>query len=248
MSRKFSIDKKRVKALYEAMLYGGVQIRYIAYNLGVKENTLRNWLQTGEALCENFEDKLEELEEIFPFMYLDLWENRKIEFEEEFKKINNLEDKIPDKLYNAFMQFMENKRKLFIESNISRKENEILEDIELIDDKELEEQYKLLIRFYRIYKRGCCTVEIGYLSNINRHAGTSKNIMLSMKMLERLNPENFADTQTVKHEGKIEVNNKSILSLALNYEREQREQQKTLPQNDTNILDLENIKQIEAKE
>lgn len=247
MGRKFSIDKCKVKALFECMLYGGIQIRYIAYNLGIKENTLRNWLEAGEALCENFENKIEDLEEVFPYMYMSTWENRNLEFEEEFKKIHELQDSIPDKLYNTFTQFMENKRKLFIESNVARKEAEILEDIELIEDKELEEQYKLLIRFYRIYKRGCCAVEIGYLTNINKHASSSRNVGLSLKMLEKVNKADFADTQTVKHEGKIEVNNKSILALSLQYEKEQREQQKALAQSNDNIINIETTKQIEQK-
>ena len=59
--RKFSLDKKKVKALYQAMLYGGIQIKYIAYNLGVRENTLRSWIDAGNTLCEAYEDKLEEL-------------------------------------------------------------------------------------------------------------------------------------------------------------------------------------------
>ena len=242
--RKFSLDKKKVKALYQAMLYGGIQIKYIAYNLGVRENTLRSWIDAGNTLCEAYEDKLEELEDIFPYMYMDLWENRKEEFEAEFRRIHELDDKVPDRLYNTYVQFMDNERKKFIEENISRREREILEDIEFTDDESTNEQYRLLIRFARIYQRGVCTVEMGYLSNVNKHCSSSKNVGLSLKMLEKFNKADFADQQVVKHEGVIDVNTKSILSLALNYEKEMRQ----IEQNKTQIIDVQEYKQIEQKE
>lgn len=242
--RKFSLDKKKVKALYQAMLYGGIQIKYIAYNLGVRENTLRGWIEAGNTLCETYEDKLEELEEIFPYMYIDLWENKKEQYEAEFRQIHEIDDKIPDRLYNTYVQFMDNERKKFIEDNISRKEREILEEIEFTNDESIDEQYRLLIRFARIYQRGVCTVEMGYLSNVNKHCSTSKNVGLSLKMLEKFNKADFADQQVVKHEGTIDVNTKSILSLALNYEKEMRQ----IEQNKTQIIDVQEYKQIEQKD
>ena len=243
--RKFSLNKQKVKALYQAMLYGGTQIRYIAYNLGVKENTLRSWIEAGNTLCENFEDKLDELEDIFPYMYIDLWENKKEQYDAEFKQIHEIEGSIPDRLYNAYVQFMDNERKKFIEDNIARREREILEDIEFTGDDDTDEQYRLLIRFARIYKRGVCTVEMGYLSNVNKHCSTSKNVGLSLKLLEKLNKEDFADQQVVKHEGTIDVNTKSILGLSLKWEKEQRE---ALAQRDTGVIDVQEYKQIEQKE
>lgn len=241
--RKFSLDKKKVKALYQAMLYGGIQIKYIAYNLGVRENTLRSWIDAGNTLCEAYEDKLEELEDIFPYMYMDLWENRKEEFEAEFRRIHELEDKVPDRLYNTYVQFMDNERKKFIEENISRREREILEDIEFTDDESTNEQYRLLIRFARIYQRGVCTVEMGYLSNVNKHCSSSKNVGLSLKMLEKFNKADFADQQVVKHEGTIDVNTKSILGLSLQWEKQQKE----LTNSKNNIIEVNDIKQIELK-
>lgn len=243
--RKFSLDKKKVKALYQAMLYGGIQIKYIAYNLGVKENTLRGWIEAGNTLCETYEDKLEELEEIFPYMYIDLWENKKEQYEAEFRQIHEIDDKIPDRLYNTYVQFMDNERKKFIEDNISRKEREILEEIEFTNDESINEQYRLLIRFARIYQRGVCTVEMGYLSNVNKHCSTSKNVGLSLKMLEKFNRADFADQQVVKHEGVIDVNTKSILGLSLQWEKQQRE---ALAQRDTGIIDVQEYKQIEQKD
>lgn len=242
--RKFSLDKKKVKALYQAMLYGGIQIKYIAYNLGVKENTLRGWIEAGNTLCETYEDKLEELEEIFPYMYIDLWENKKEQYEAEFRQIHEIDDKIPDRLYNTYVQFMDNERKKFIEDNISRKEREILEEIEFTNDESIDEQYRLLIRFARIYQRGVCTVEMGYLSNVNKHCSTSKNVGLSLKMLEKFNRADFADQQVVKHEGTIDVNTKSILGLSLQWEKQQRE----LTNSKNNIIEVNDIKQIELKE
>ena len=243
--RKFSLNKKKVKALYQAMLYGGIQIRYISYNLGVRENTLRSWIEAGNTLCENFENKLDELEDIFPYMYIDLWENKKEQYDAEFKRIHDIEDKVPDRLYNTYVQFMEKEKLKFIEDNIARREREILEDIEFTGDNDTDEQYRLLIRFARIYKRGVCTVEMGYLSNVNKHCSTSKNVGLSLKLLEKLNKEDFADQQVVKHEGTIDVNTKSILGLSLKWEKEQRE---ALAQRDTGVIDVQEYKQIEQKE
>ena len=216
----------------------------MAYYLGVKENTLRSWIEAGNTLCENFEDKLDELEDIFPYMYIDLWENKKEQYDAEFKRIHDIEDKIPDRLYNTYVQFMDNERKKFIEDNIARREREILEDIEFTGDNDTDEQYRLLIRFARIYKRGVCTVEMGYLSNVNKHCSTSKNVGLSLKMLEKLNRSDFSDQQVVKHEGTIDVNTKSILSLALNYEREMRQ----IEANKTPVIDISEYQHIEQNE
>ena len=138
---------------------------------------------------------------------------------------------------------MDNERKKFIEENISRREREILEDIEFTDDESTNEQYRLLIRFARIYQRGVCTVEMGYLSNVNKHCSSSKNVGLSLKMLEKFNKADFADQQVVKHEGTIDVNTKSILGLSLQWEKQQKE----LTNSKNNIIEVNDIKQIELK-
>ena len=243
MGRPFLLNNKKIKALYSAMLHGGIQIKYISYNLGVKEKTIRSWIAGGDTLCDNFEEELAPLEDIFPYMYMDLWENKKEEYECEFRRINDIEDKIPDRLYNSYMNFMDKERKKFIESNIARRENEILKDIKLVDDKTVDEQYKMMIRFARIYHRGVCTVEMSYLNNIERHCGTSKNVGLSLKMLEKLNKEDFGETSTVKHTGEVAVNNKSILSLAIDYEKQQKLQQQSVEK-----IDVNNMKRIEQKD
>ena len=77
------------------------------------------------------------------------------------------------------------------------------------------------------------------------YCSTSKNVGLSLKLLEKLNKEDFADQQVVKHEGTIDVNTKSILGLSLKWEKEQRE---ALAQRDTGVIDVQEYKQIEQKE
>ena len=101
----------------------------------------------------------------------------------------------------------------------------------------------MMIRFARIYHRGVCTVEMSYLNNIERHCGTSKNVGLSLKMLEKLNKEDFGETSTVNHTGEVAVNNKSILSLAIDYEKQQKLQQQSVEK-----IDVNNMKKIEQKD
>lgn len=247
---KLALNKKKLKVLFPAMMIAP-QNKYIANALGLnKAETVKNWVLAGEKLMENFEDKLEPLDEIFSFEYEPVFENRKLEFDALFRKLYELEpeEKIPDRLRLEYNNFMLNEKRKFIESNIERRENDILDDIQLSDNKDLDEEFKLYIKFARIYNRAKCVKEIGYIQNIDKHAGTSKNVGLSLKMLEKMNKEDFAETQTVKHEGNIEVNTKSILALAMSYERQEREKQLALKNSNENIIDVQKINLIEEKE
>lgn len=248
--RKFTIDERKLKALFPAMLIAP-QIKYIAYALGVRSvDTIKSWIASGEALQDQYSDKLGELDDIFPFEFEPYFENRKLEYDAEFRAIHSLEPevKIADRMYNEYKQFMLKAKRKFIEGNISRKEQEILENIEFTGDKDIDAEFRLLIRFARIYKRGVCVVELGYIDNINTHSSTSKNVALSMKMLEKMNKEDFADVQTVNHTGMIDVQTKSILALALQSEKELKEKQLLLDKDDTNVIDVKPIKQIEEKQ
>ena len=72
MGRPFLLNNKKIKALYSAMLHGGIQIKYISYNLGVKEKNIKRRIDGGDTLCDNFEEELEPLEDIFPYMYMNI--------------------------------------------------------------------------------------------------------------------------------------------------------------------------------
>ena len=69
----------------------------------------------------------------------------------------------------------------------------------------------------------------------------------TMKMLEKMNKEDFADVQTVNHTGMIDVQTKSILALALQSEKEIKEKQLLLDKKDENVIDVQPIKQLEQK-
>ncbi len=245
---KLLLNKKKLKALFPAMMIAP-QDRYIAYALGVtKVETIKSWVNTGNVLMEQFEDKLEGLDDIFSFEYEAVFENRKLEYDAKFRMLYDLEpeEKIADRLRLEYNNFMLNEKRKFIEANIYRKDCEFLDDIVLVDNEEVNEEYKLYIKFARIYQRAKCVKEIGYLQNIDKHASTSKNVALSMKMLEKMNKADFADTQTVKHEGNIEVNTKSVLALALNYEKELKQQQMQIESKKDNIIDVVPVNLIEA--
>jgi hypothetical protein len=87
--------------------------------------------------------------------------------------------------------------------------------------------------FSRIYDRARAVKEIGYLQNVDRHCGTSKNVALSLKMLEKMNKDDFGET--VKHEGTIEVNNKSIISMAI---FEEKKAQQAIEAKKENVIDV----------
>lgn len=250
VGKKLALDKKKLKALFQVMINSAPTPKYVAYGLGIKKpETIKEWIKAGEILQEQFEDKLEELDEIFPFAFEEVFENRKLEFEARFCELYALEPEaqIPDRLKLTYELFINKEKQIFIENCIENREKEILENIIFVEDKTLNEDYKLLIQFARIFQRAKCVIEMGLLNSINKHSHTAKNVALGYKLLQTYNKEEFGETQTVKHEGTIEVNQKSILGMALLYEKSQREQEKMIEQKNENIIDVTKIKQIEQK-
>lgn len=245
--RKLTLDNRKIKALFPIMINSAPTPKYIAYGLGIqKVETVKEWINAGNVLQEQFDEEIDELNDIFPYEYEHVFENRKLEYDAEFRRLYDLEPEgqIPDRLKLSYEIFMNKEKQLFIENNIARREREILDDIKFTKDEELNNDYRLLIRFARIYQRGKCVVEMGLLNSINKHSHTSKNIALGYKLLQTYNKEDFADQQVVRHEGTIDVNTKSILSLALNYEKQQREQQLALEKNDSNVIDVKEYKSL----
>lgn len=244
---KLALNEKKLKALFPAMMIAP-QNKYIAYALGVtKTDTIQQWYMNGKVLLEQFEDKLEELDDIFSFEYEAVFENRKLEFDAKFRQMYEIEpeEKIADRLRLEYNNFMLNEKRKFIEANINRRELEILNDVELSPDEDLDREFKLYIRFTRIYDRARAVKEIGYLQAVDKHSQTSRNVGLALKMLEKMNKEDFGETQFVNHSGTVEVNNKSILSLALNWEKQTRQ---ALEAKKDNYIDVTPIPQIEQKE
>lgn len=249
--RKLSLDKNKIKALFQIMINSAPTPKYIAYGLGVqKVETIKEWINVGNALQEEFEDELEELNEVFPYEYEQAFESRKLEFDAEFRRIYAVEPEgqIPDRLKLSYETYMNKEKQIFIENNIQRREKFILDSVKFTNDEELNNDYRLLITFSRIYKRAKCVVEMGLLNSINKHSHTAKNVMLGYKLLQTYNKEDFGEEQVVKHEGEINLNTKSILTMALNWEKNQKEQQKAIETSNNNVIDVENIKQIELKE
>lgn len=249
--RKLSLDKNKIKALFQIMINSAPTPKYIAYGLGIqKVETIKEWINVGNALQEEFEDELEELNEVFPYEYEQAFESRKLEFDAEFRRIYDLEPEgqIPDRLKLSYETYMNKEKQIFIENNIQRREKFILDSIKFTNNEEQDNDYRLLIMFARIYKRAKCVVEMGLLNSINKHSHTAKNVMLGYKLLQTYNKEDFGEEQVVKHEGEISLNTKSILSMALNWEKSQKEQQKAIETSNNQVIDIENIKQIELKE
>lgn len=247
---KLGLNNKKLKALFPAMMIAP-QNKYIANALGViKTDTIKDWYLNGMALMEKFENELEPLDDIFSFEYEATFDTRKEEFEDNFKLLYDigLDEKVPDRLRLEYNNYMLNEKRKFIESNIERRENDILNNIILSNNKELDDEFKLYIKFARIYNRAKCVKEVGYIQNIDKHAGTSKNVGLSLKMLEKMNKEDFGDTQTVKHEGNIQINTKSILALSMQLEKEEKQKQQLLAQKNENIIDIKPINLLEASE
>lgn len=247
---KLALNNKKLKMLFAIMQISPFD-KFIAMQLGLsKAQTITQWVRNGEALMEQFEDKLQELDDIFIFEYNEVFNNRILEFDAEFRRLYDLEPEggIPDRLRVTYDNYIRNERNKFIENNVERKENEILDDVVLSENEDLDKEFKLYIKFARIYKRGRNIKELGYLQNIDKHASSSKNVGLSLKMLEKLDKENFAETQVVTHTGNIDINSKSILALALQHEKQQKEAQLALEKNDENILDANTLNLIEQKQ
>lgn len=245
---KLKLDKSKLKHVFRIMINSAPTPKYVAYGLGIqKTQTITEWIKAGEILQENFKEQLEELDNIFPYMYEEIFENRAMEYDAEFRRLYSLEPEgeIPDRNKFHYEQFMLKEKQFFIEDNIERKEKEILEDIALDKDKTTDENFKLLIQFSRIFNRAKNVVEMGLLQSINKHSKTAKNVMLGYKLLQNYNKNDFGENQTVTHTGTVEVNNKSILSMALSYEKNLRE---AIEAKNDNIIEIENMKQIEQKE
>lgn len=243
-----SLTKAKLKHVFRIAINSAPTPKYIAYGLGVQRpETIKEWIKAGEVLQEQFKDELEELDNIFPYMYEEVFENKREQYECEFRMLYDLEpeSKIPDRLINTYSLYILKEKQFFVEDNIERKEKEILEDIILDKDETTNENFKLLIQFARIFHRAKNVVEMGLLESINKYSVTSRNIGIGLKMLQLYNKDDFSETSTINHTGTVEVNNKSILSMSLDWERSQRQ---ALEAKNNNIIDVENIKQIEQKE
>jgi hypothetical protein len=244
---KLKLNNKKIKNLFQIMQVA-VQDKYIASALGLnKADTVRIWVNYGRTLIDQYEEQLEPLDDICPWDYEVLWESRKLEADAEFRMMFDIdpEDKIADRLYVEYNNFMTQKKNLFIEQRIQERENKFLDELKIIPNERLNEEAILYIKFARVYDRARACKELQYIKNIDKHAGSSKNVALSMKMLEKLNKEDFADTQTVNHTGTLEVNTKSILAMALSYEKEQRQ---LLESKNQNIIDVTPVNMIEQKD
>lgn len=243
-----SLTKAKLKHVFRIAINSAPTPKYIAYGLGVQRpETIKEWIKAGEVLQEQFSSELEELDNIFPYAYYEAFENQSERFEIEFRTMNNLDTdgRIPDRLLNSYNSYMLKEKQFFVEDNLERREKEILQDLILDKDETTNENFKLLIQFARIFHRAKNVVEMGLLESINKYSVTSRNIGVGLKMLQLYNKEDFSETATIQHTGTVEVNSKSILSLALQHEREQRQ---ALEAKNNNIIDVENIKQIEQKE
>ncbi len=246
---KLKLDNKKLKALFSVMMVAPTY-KYVAYALSITQpETVSNYYHMGKALEMQYEKELEPLNDIIPFDFEQIFENRKEEFEAEFAQLYDLEPNtpIPDRLYKRHKDFMLNEKRKFVERNIERKERELLEEIKLSEDPRLDEDYKLLIRFSRIFYRGRCVIEMGLLNSVTENGMSSKNAQLGFKLLQTYNKEEFGEVQQVQHSGTIEVNNKSILGIALQYEKEQREQKLALEQKNTQVIDVTPVNLLEQK-
>lgn len=248
-TNKILLTKQKLRQVFDIAINTAPTPKYIAYGLGIRSiDTIKSWILIGMNLQENFEDKLDGLYDISPWHYRNIWEqSKKLEADAEFRQIHQLEPDTPisDRQKLDYNMFLAKHRETFVERNIERLEWEYLEDITLSDDETIDNEYKLFILFERIFTRAKTVVEMGLLEAVNKHSKTSKNIALGYKMLQTYNQSDFGEIQTINHTGVVEVNNRSILSMALNYEREQKER---LEQKETQIIDVQPIQQIEQKE
>ncbi len=247
---KIKLNNEKLKSILPLMLQAPTP-KYLAMGLGLnKTETVKNYISSGNALIEQFEDKLEELDNIIPFTYEQIFNQRIEEFEVEFCQLYDLEPNvpIPDRLYAKHEAFILEKKRTFVERKIEYKEREILNDIKLVDDEELDNEFKLLIRFARIYNRCRCMIEMGLLASITKHGMTSKNAPLGYKLLQSYNKEEFGEKTEVSHTGTIEVNTKSILALAMQYEKGQKEKTLQLENKQDNVIDVTPTNLLPKKE
>lgn len=243
---KVKLDNTKLKAILPIMLQAPTP-KYLAMGLGFNSvDTVKNYIRTGEVLQDEFSDKLEELDMILPYFYEQAFEQRIEEYEAEFAQLYNIEPNtpIPDRLYVRHENFILDKKRNFVERKIEAKEQEVLDNIVLSEDEQTDREFKLLIRFSRIYHRCRCMVEMSLLSSVTKHGMTSKNAQLGYKLLQNYNKEEFADTQTVNHTGTVDINSKSILAIAIQQEKEK----KLLEQQKQQVIDIKPMPLLSTQE
>lgn len=241
---KCKLNRAKIGILHKSVMRHP-QFKYVAHDLGLNSiNTVKNYLAYGEQILSDNEDKLSDLYSIYSGEYEDIFEDIKIQYEDEFCMKYDLEDgKIPDKMRPMFNTFMQKARCEFIERKVSQEEDKILEKVTLSDNPETDEEMKLYVKFYRVYMRARAFKESTYIENLDTFANTSKNVAISLKMLEKLNKEDFGEAPkevTVN----ANVGHYSIIDLAI--EEEERMSlpdnlQKSLPQSNTNDDDIIDI-------
>ena len=218
MGAKCKLTKEKIGILHKSVMRHP-QLKYIAHDLGsISIGTVRNYLAYGEQLLDEYEDKLQDLYGIYSGEYEDIFEDIRIQYEDEFCMKYDLEDgKIPDKLRPTFNSYMQKARCEFIERKVSQEEDKILDGITLSDDPDKDEEMKLYIKFYRVYTRARAFKESTYIENLDTFANTSKNVAISLKMLEKLNKEDFGETPRQVNVN-ASVGHYSIIDLAIEEE------------------------------
>ena len=217
---KCKLTKAKIAILHKSVMRHP-QLKYVANDLGLNSiNTVKNYLAYGEQFLEQYEDKLIDLFSIYSGEYEDIFEDIKIQYEDEFCMKYDLEDgKIPDKLRPMFNSFMQKARCEFIERKVSQEEDKVLESAVLHPNSITDDEIKLYIKFYRVYTRARAFKEGTYIENLDTFANTSKNVAISLKMLEKLNKEDFGEQpREVNVSGNVGVQHFSIIDLAIEEE------------------------------
>lgn len=189
------ITLKKIKNLHNIIIREEYP-ELIASKLGVRKGQPEQWLKMGEDYIEKYDLILSD-SGLYDIDIPEMEENEiknKVKYmndfliEHEFETINNKNKKI-------FEEYFEKKSGDFIEDQVYKKEDEILDELKFDLNPDKNYLIKLYIKFCRVWERAKARSTSRYLKNCQYHSGSSKNVGISKEKLK----EEFNIEEKVNH-------------------------------------------------
>lgn len=219
------ITQKKLDNLYKLIqIYKTDAI--VARALGVTINTFKSWISSGYEILSAHPRLQDELTDCMLDGDMKAYEMINIqreEFEQQFlEETGASEIHAKNKIY--FDEFLNRKVKQAVEEVVCEEENKIIDNYDFGETEYVSNKYRLYAKVARTYDRANLALVKQYTGNIDKHAGSSKNVNLSKWFLE-IKEDSFKQQpvkHTMTHEGTVSL----VQLVSEELEAEKRQQKK----------------------
>lgn len=216
-AKSFITDKK-IENIYKVVQMFKTR-ELIAQIIGCHIDTFRRWLKIGDELFREFEELGCQIADIYLdgfFKVQEIIQQKRPELEAQFLEETNQKE-ITVKNSGRFEEFIKKYHDDILEDIVSSQENEFINQFKFSENSDRNDELIKYAKFYRAYNRGCLAMKGIYIGNIDKHAGTGKNVGLSRWMLETVE-DSFKPTKQVMDV--VHKVDESLLGLSLKLEKE----------------------------